>query len=250
MIKMPGPGLPPLGPNLLSLKKTIETIFKIGKYAWGLITGKDGKQEEIAAQNAVNPEKSQANEIAELNKLLTEYRQNIISAGSSIEQEMIVECTMQMQEIMEVFEEYNQNLKISRSEPIKRKFRRLNDNLKGTFANYISKKVSLDDLDCVKILKLPAGELKEKRLQELKEKVFIAATNEMIDRIKDTVDDFLETVENSIHEHLDRTELTLEERSIAFENLDKAAEGDADSLESTILQAHYSLAICNYVSEL
>lgn len=52
---------------------------------------------------------------------------------------MIVECSMELQEIMEVFEEFNENLKIARSESVKRKFRRLSAGLKGTFSEYIGK---------------------------------------------------------------------------------------------------------------
>ena len=54
--------VPPIG-NIL------RGIGKIAKYAWSVITGKDKVQEEIANKKSLNPEKSEANEIAELNKL-------------------------------------------------------------------------------------------------------------------------------------------------------------------------------------
>ena len=89
--------VPPIG-NIL------RGIGKIAKYAWSVITGKDKVQEEIANKKSLNPEKSEANEIAELNKLLMEYRQNISAAANDMEREMIIECSMMLQEIMDVFE--------------------------------------------------------------------------------------------------------------------------------------------------
>ena len=107
------PKPPILTPKLPSPNIILKVLGEIGRTVWNLITGKDNTQDEIAQYKPVNPEKSESNEIAELNKLLTEYRQNIISASSDIEREMIVECSMQVEEIMMLFNEYNQNLKIA-----------------------------------------------------------------------------------------------------------------------------------------
>ncbi len=96
MPKFPLPGFPSGGGGggffgpLLEIGKAILSFFK----------GKDVKQEEIAHKKSLDPEKSEANEIAELNKLLMEYKQNIISAGGDLEREMIAECAIQMQAIM------------------------------------------------------------------------------------------------------------------------------------------------------
>jgi len=240
---------PPFFP-FLDIGNIIKNIAKVAKYAWSVITGKDEKQDEIANKKGLNPEKNDVNEIAELNMLLVEYRQNIISAGNEIEREMIVECSMQMQEIMELFEEYNKNLKISRSESIKRKFRHLNDELKGTFADYISRKISLDDEECVKTLKLPAGELKGQRLQELKQSVFIEAKNSMIEKIKYTVSDFLDTVEDSFNEHLDRVEEKEEDKKMVYEKLCTKSDNDTSSTEKIILQSNYVLALCSMVESI
>ncbi len=233
-----------------SIGNILEAIGKIGKFVWDIITGKDKKQDEIAKQKSLNPEKSEANEIAEMNKLLSEYRQNIIVAGSDMEREMIAECSMQMQEIMDVFDKFNENFKLTRSESIRRRFRRLNDELKGTFADYIGKRISLDDSECVKTLKLPAGDLKSQRLQELKQNVFIEATNAMIDKIKNTVDDFSETVEEYFMNNLDRAESSIEEKTSAFDKLSKTANGDTDAIESVLLKAHYVIAMCDYADGL
>ncbi|GEM_PF-2376927 len=217
--------------------------------AWEKIKGKDRNQDRIAQQKGMNPEKNTANEIAELNKLLMEYRQSISAAADDMEREMIVECSMMLQDIMEVFETYNKELKIVRSDSVKRKFVRISKDLKGTFAEYVQKRISLDDAECVKILKLPAGELKNQRLQEMKQRVFVEAGNEIIRRIRDAVDDFSETVEDTFSEHLEHAEEKVQEKTNAFEELSKMTDNDREAAESVLLKADYLLAVCAYADE-
>lgn len=228
----------------------LDVLIKIGKSIWKILTGKDEKQKKLSEKKGLNPEKSEAIEIAELNQLLQEYRGNIIAASDQLEREMIAECTVELQEIMNVFNSFNQELKVARSESIKKKFRRLNDELKGTFADYISKHLSLDDVQCVRVLRLPAGDLKNQRLQELKQNVFAEATDAIIKKIQYSVEDFSETVEDAFLEYLERAESSVEEKRSALEKLSKTTEADTASAESILLKAHYVLAMCFYADEL
>ncbi|MCM1133019.1 MAG: hypothetical protein NC340_06070 [Ruminococcus flavefaciens] len=230
--------------------KLFKGIGKVAKYAWDVITGQDKIQDEIASKKGFNPEKNEANEIADLNKLLVKYRQNISAAANDMEREMLVECSIMLKEIMDVFEEQNKALKLVRTESVKRKFNRASKELRGTFAEYVEKRFSLDDIECVKILKLPAGDLKNQRLQEMKQNVFIQSGNEIIKRIKDTVDDFSETIEDAFDEHLERSEKAIQDKTDSFEDLERGLDGDAKSLESVILKADYLIAVCSYTDTL
>ena len=234
--------VPPIG-NIL------RGIGKIAKYAWSVITGKDKVQEEIANKKSLNPEKSEANEIAELNKLLMEYRQNISAAANDMEREMIIECSMMLQEIMDVFEEQNKRLKLVRTESVKRQFNRACKDLKGTFAECVNKR-SLDDAECVKILKLPAGDMKNQKLQQMKQDVFVQAGNEIINSIKNTVDEFSDTIQDAFEEHLDRLEETIQSKTEAFEKLSLGLDCDKNALESVILKSDYMISACSYANSL
>lgn len=250
------PNLPkfPLGDlgkiGLEAILKGVKKIVKIGKYAWSVITGKDERQDEIASKKGFNPEKSEANEIAELNKLLSEYRQNIIAVGNDLEREMIAECSIEMQDIMDCFEQFNKDLKIARTESVKRKFRYLNRELKGTFKHYIEEKISLDNAELTKVLKLPAGDLKNQRLQEMKQNVFLSAKDEMIEKIKYTVSDFIETVEDAFYDHLERAEESIEVKKQAFEKMSNTADDNSDNIESVLLKSNYILSVCSFVDSL
>lgn len=245
-----GPSFPKPSIPVGVLGKIVEGVVKIGKYAWSVITGKDEVQDKIADQKGLNPEKSAAIELAELNHLLDEYRKSIASAAGEMEREMIVECSMMMEDILEMFNEHNKTLKVTRTESIKRKFGRTNRELKGTFADYIGKRISLDDAECIKVLKLPSGEMKSQRLQELKQKVFVEAGEAVVTKIKYVVEDFSDTVEDAFMEHLERTEDTIQEKTENFKQLSKVAEDDALSVETVLLKADYVLAVCEYADKL
>ena len=237
--------LPKLPPLLPILGKVVKTVVKVAKGAWNLITGKDEVQEEISNQMSFNPEKIQTDDIAELNRMLNEYRKNISAAAGDLEREMIIEYAEEMKEIMDTFEEYNKTLKVARSETIKRRYKRMSNDLKGTFEEYISKRISLDDPEFVKVLKLPSGELKNQRLQEMKQKIFIEAKDDIIRKIKDAVDDFMETVEDAFTEHLDRAEESVREKGQAFEELSDASRDDTEAAEKVFIKADYIIALCS-----
>ena len=242
--------IPDLPPPLLILKKVVEKIVNVAKGAWNAIMGRDEAQKEISNQKGFNPEKIQADDIAELNRMLNDYKRNISSAAGDLEREMIIEYAEEMKEIMDMFEEYNKTLKVARSEMIKRRYKRMSSDLKGTFEEYIGKRISLDDPEFVKVLKLPAGELKNQRLQEIKQKVFIEAKDDIIRKIKDAVADFMDTVEDAFEVHLDRAEESVTEKSQAFEELSASSEDDTQTAEKVWIKADYIMALCSCAGKL
>ncbi len=237
----------PPKPSLPILIEVVKRFVDGAKKVWNALRGKDKKQDEIAQQKGVNIAKSKADEISDLNQLLMEYRANISDAADSLEHDMIMECVDMIDSIMEDLKEHNEKLKVVRIERSKRRFSNVNRELKGTFSEYIKKRISLDDSECLAALKLPAGELKNKRLQELKEKAFIEASNEILDRVKKTVDDFIYDIEDAFYEHLERSEEKLAEKTAAFEKLSDM--GDHGSQEEILLNSGYIIAMCKIAED-
>lgn len=239
--------IPPKIPPILGyeiLKKVVQGAKKI----WNKITGKDEIQDNISKQKGIDPNKSQAEDIAELNKLLIEYRSNISADAESMEQNMIVEYADMIEYILDALKEYNKALNVVRIETVKRKFVKVKKSLKGTFAEYINKRISLDDAECITVLRLPAGELKNNRLQELKEKAFIEAANEIIDNIRGAVADFLYDLEDAFTEQLERSEEKFAEKTEIFDKLSNSY--DEDTHEAIMFNAEYLIAVCELAEEM
>lgn len=90
--------------------------------------------------------------------------------------------------------------------------------------------------------------MKNQRLQQMKQDVFVQAGNEIINSIKDTVDEFSDTVQDAFEEHLDQLEETIQNKTDAFEELSTGFNGDKKALESVILKADYVISICSYAN--
>lgn len=240
----------PLPPIIPAFEKIAGRLVKAAENAWNFIMGKDKVQEEISNQKGFNPEKIQADDIAELNRMLNDYKKNISSAAGELERAMIIEYAEEIKEIMDFFEEYNRDLKVTNFEMVKRRCKRMSKDLNGTFERYISKRISLDDPEFVRVLRLPAGELKNQRLQERKQKVFIEGKDDIIQKIKYAVEDFLDTVENSFSEHLNRAEEMIAEKKQAFEELSVSSENDVETAEKVFIKLDYIIALCSCAEEL
>ena len=99
-------------------------------------------------------------------------------------------------------------------------------------------------------LKLPAGDMKNQKLQQMKQDVFVQAGNEIINSIKDTVDEFSDTVQDAFEEHLDQLEETIQSKTEAFEKLSLGLDCDKNALESVILKSDYMISACSYANSL
>lgn len=67
----------------------------------------------------------------------------------------------------------------------------------------------------------------------------------MIEKIKYTVSDFLDTIEDSFNDHLDRIEEKVEDKKNAFEKLSVSSDSDAETTEKIMLQTSYIIALCS-----
>lgn len=238
--------LPIITKLLSSVGKFLLTTTPFIFGAWDRIKRSDKTQDEIAKQKGIDVEKGKVDEIQKLNEMLIEYRSNISRAGNDLERQMIVEYSEVLNEILDTFDEYNQTLKVIRPESIKRRFDITNENLRGTFENYICKKISFDNSELTNILKLPAGELKSQRLQEMKQKIFIEAANDIVKKIKKATDDFTETLEESFELSFERAEYSIEEKREAFEKLSETLDGNATAAENVYVKSDYMIAVCSY----
>ncbi len=214
--------------------------------AWDRIKRPDETQDKISNQKGIDVEKSKVDEIQKLNEMLIEYRGNISRAGDDLERQMIVEYSEALNEILDTFDEYNKTLKVIRLESVKRRFDITNENLRGTFENYICKKISFDNPKLTSILKMPAGELKSQHLQEMKQNIFIEAANDIVKKIKKATDDFATTLEESFELSFERAEYSIEEKREAFEKLSETLNGNATAAENVYVKSDYTIAVCSY----
>ena len=119
---MPRPPIPPGG-----LGKIWEKTKKIVKYVWSIILGKD--EEDIKNSKSYNPEKSDASDIVELNRLVNECRNSFGSSAKELEKEIKSQCVEMTDGILKVLERFNRNLNVYRVESIRRQLNSILDDI-------------------------------------------------------------------------------------------------------------------------
>ena len=72
----------------------------------------------------------------------------------------------------------------------------------------------------------------------------------MIDKIKYTVSDFGDAVEDAFLDHLERAEESILVKRQAFEKMSDVSDNNTDSVEAVLLQSDYIISVCSLVDML
>lgn len=228
MPTIPGP-LGPLEPLLIELlgkagNKLIDKLFS------------DDKTKE---QPAYNPEKSEAEEVLALNADLMDYRSEVKQASAELESIIKEKCEEFFTKAIDDLEAANKQFEFYRTSRLKRKLNDFLQELDGIFAKYTAKRISLDDADCLAILKMRPGDLKGQRMRELKELVFKESIEELNRKMESFVNEFFEDMEFSVDHRMAEVEQRLEEKITAFKIAESSNAQHSDRLEEIILRAEY-----------
>ena len=223
----------PIPPETIPM--IIDFIIKAGDKILDKVFAKD----ETKDQPAYNPEKSEAAEVANLNAALMDYRGEVKQATAELEEEIKKACENVFTEVLGSLEFANEEFEFYRPSRLKRKLDTFLQELDGIFANYTAKRISLDDTDCLAVLKMRPGDLKGQRMRELKERVFKESVEEVNRKLNSFVSEFFEDMDFSVDHRMSEVERRLEEKIAAFEIAENNDAQNSGRLEEIILRAEY-----------
>ena len=240
---MPRPPIPPG-----ALGKIWEKTKKIVKYVWSIILGKD--EEDIKNSKSYNPEKSDASDIVELNRLVNECRNSFGYSAKELEKEIKSQCVEMTDGILKVLERFNRNLNVYRVESIRRQLNSILDDIDGSMSEYIRQSISLDNAKCVAVLKLPAGELKGTRIKELKMEVFNEALDNICKTVRKSIDNVLYNIEDSFENKISVAEEQAEKAEKQFEVLSRASEEDRSAKEQVVMNSGFVNSLAEFAESI
>ncbi len=232
---MPKLPIPPIPPE--QAPKIWEVVKKLGKRIISAILGRN--EEDIKNSKGYDPEKSNADEILELNRLVCECRDSFGASAKEMEKEIKNQCAEMIDDILEVLEGMNKNLNVYRVESIRRQLNNILDDIDGSMTDHIRQSISLDNSKCVSVLKLPAGELKGTRMKELKIEVFNEALDRICKTVRRTVQNVLYNVEDSFDSKIEIAEEQAEKLSRQFDALSQSSQESRSEKEKIIANAGF-----------
>lgn len=199
---------------------------------------------EIQERKPLDERKSSASDIAELYDVLNKYRAEARTAGAEILTSIKSECTQFFDKTINQFERYSTDFGMTyMSETYRKRFVRMIDGLDDIFDDCMAKKLSLDDSECMSILKMMPGETKAQRMAEFKKSVFMLAIDNVCKRVSECMEDFFDTVDNTFSNKIDSMTDTINEKTSAFEKLTAEGEKNAEKYESVQLEAYKQLTV-------
>lgn len=228
------------------LKKTVQIALNVGGLVKSLFANNDG----FNLKSFSNKNRDDINEVANLNAALTDYRTQVGEVGQVIENDIINSCEVFFDDLIGLFESINNSYSIGNIERARRKTSRFRSHIEGTFENHTAKRVSLDDMECLEILKMLPGETKSIRMSELKKKVFEESVEKIAYSIKDITEELIEDISDSFNFKLNMLEQQLNEKMNIFSVLTNNTNSREELEESIGIYSNYLLSVSNIIENL
>lgn len=233
MFKLPFPPKFPLPIPMPDLSKVWDKTKKIIK----VLLGKD--EEEIKKQKGFDTEKNSASDIMALNTALNECRMAFRESFSELESELKKECQLTIDGILEMIDGINSSVKVCNVSSMKRQLGYIIDDIDGTAMNHMQKRISLDDPECLSVLKLPAGDLKGTRMKELKMKIYSEAIGIVSTKIRKSIMNILDNISDTVENKVVDIELKADEKKKNFEIISDDSKENISKREEVKLDAAF-----------
>ncbi len=240
--------IPHIPPEIIG--KVFKKIVDIGKKIRGIIFGNGGG--DVSEKKPMDPKNGSTDDMMELNAALREYHDTVAVATRELEMLIMDACKEVFEQIIDSVEFANSEFHFYRVESLQRKRDYYLSEIDGIFAKHVAKKISLDNEECAKILRMMPGELKGIRMVELRKQVFRESIEELCQKLDAFFEDISDSMEMSVDSKLDFYLQDIQEKTEIFEKMATKQEDIQAEREKAYMQAIYNqskLAICNMEGE-
>lgn len=213
-----------------------------------IFKGESPKVKDTAPVSDIS--KSTATEIMDISEIFAEYQNSIRDNIKHFENEVIGICSEYFEDIVESFDEANSTLNIYNSEIIKSKIRKGLDSVKGEFSRHISRRISIDDEQCMSIMKMMPGESKAERMADFRDTVVSEALGIVANKLKDCSDDFLDMLEFAVSNRFETLEEKIEEKTDRLFDISMGVKEKNDKADMVCVDTAYEICTCEIIENI
>lgn len=195
-----------------------KTIQNIGR---GIQDICDGVSVDTGKTDKYDKERARLEETKRINMILTEFSLKLEKKADEIECTAINESKIYFKELMDELNKSKANTGINVSR-IERTMLIVEREIKGNLKSYISKRVSIDDTECLEVLKLEAGLAKEKEMKRFSEKILQKGLNNLVKDVKKVIKEQNDIVNDVIGEKLEDIKFNLDKQIEEFNLLEES----------------------------
>ncbi len=200
---------------------------------------------QTSEQDSYDNEAASIAETNRMNKILSEFSIKLADYADSLEENAIKESSLYFNELVSILEDNKgkSTLKINTSK-IKRNKIKIEKQIRGSFKKHLSKRVSLDDHECLSILKLDAGIKKKNAMSNFGNRVLKEAAYNLCSDIEDSLLEQQEYIEECLDEKMEEFIMIQSQMMDKLDNLEQAYEEGKDKIDGEKNNILFKLAIC------
>ena len=160
--------------------------------------------EEIGSSKSTN-ENSQVNDIAYMSKTLDSYSQTYKKLAENLEDNCINFVDGYFDQLLTDLSgltELYQSIDVSH---LRKTQNNIRGQIRGAYINPIKIRLSLDDNECRKIIKLAPGDSKTQKIKEFSNRVFLEANKNLIESVQKVLQEQIEEINTRVAEYVNNS---------------------------------------------
>lgn len=233
--------IPPVGGG--GLGGTIRKIVKVIKTLVGIF--------KKPAEEAGKTEQTNSLEnIERLTQIFVDFKEQVHARAVEVEKAVEGEVGYYAEELHEILDENEEKVTKYgiKTKRIERQIDKISSRVKGTIDNELSKKVSLDNIECKEIVKMIPGAKKEAAMSEFFSKSVKGALDVCCTEIRSILGEIYDDVEEEVVGTVDLIQKQAEQLQSTFSFIDE--ENYEESAKKQMIEAYYLSDVCDMVLEL
>lgn len=221
------------------------------------IIGNAFKNDSSSSGNAISKEESYDADNAKLDQTvriqqeLTKFRTKCEKECDALERDVLKDSRNYIDNLIEFIKNINsktyagQKLNIN-IERLEKQNRETEDIIRGYIKKKIQKRVSLDDDECLEILKMDKGKDKKNAMTNFLNGILKEAMNGLSKEIEKILQKQLDNIKDQINVRIESYTERANEKMESFKEIEKIKNSDEHELEERIASLEYKHSLCSF----
>ncbi|PRX23226.1 hypothetical protein BX659_1265 [Orenia metallireducens] len=221
-----------------------ETIENAGRAIQDVCTE---TSRQTGRTNEYDKERARVEETKRINKILIDFSNQLKDEMDELERKSIKESMSFFDNLMNEIEKQNKKgiIKIN-TRRINRYRNEIEKEIKGKLKSHLAKRVSLDDSECLKILKMPSGRDKEKKMDNFSRKVIREGLSHLSEDIKGIISEQRDYLENVLNDKMDEIIKSNEKKLSEFSEVESLMNSNQKGYESKKADVQLTIDISEF----
>lgn len=204
----------------------------------------------ISQEESYNSDNAQLEQTIKVQEALTKFRIKCEKECDRLERDILKDSRNYIDNLIEFIKNINsktyagQKLNIN-IERLEKQNRETEDIIRGYIKKKIQKRVSLDDDECLEILKMDKGKDKKDAMTNFLNCILKDAMNGLSKEIEKTLKKQLENIKDQINARIESYTERANEKMESFKEIEKIKDSDEHELEERIASLEYKHSLCN-----